>query len=67
SYRFLEGYCCMFLEKSPEYSVIFKRVNKLPKETMDDINRKVIAAASGSKTIEVILDATGLQVNGTYV
>lgn len=67
SYRFLEGYCCMFLDKSPEYSVLFKRVNKLPKETMDDINRKVIAAASGSRTIEVILDATGLQVNGTYV
>jgi transposase len=67
SYRFLEGYCCMFLDKSPEYSVLFKRVNKLSKETMDDINRKVIAAASGSRTIEVILDATGLQVNGTYV
>lgn len=67
SYRFLEGYCCMFLKKSPEYSVLFKRVNKIPRETIDDINRKLIAAASGSQTIEVILDATGLQVNGTYV
>lgn len=67
SYRFLEGYCCMFLDKRPDYSVLFKRVNKLPKETMDDINRKVIAAASGSRTLEIILDATGLQVNGTYV
>lgn len=67
SYRYLEGYACMFLDKGPNYSIIFKRVNKLPKEIMEDINRKVIAAASGKRTIDVILDATGVQVNGTYV
>jgi hypothetical protein len=66
SYRMLEGYSMLFCDRVPDYSRIQRRINKLPKELIGNLDREVIRAKTSGK-IEIIADATGLQINGRCV
>lgn len=66
SYRMLEGFAPMFTDKTPDYSRINRRINKLPVELIENMNRK-LSRAKTKGSLEIIADATGIQVNGKYV
>lgn len=66
AYRMLEGMGPMFSEKIPDYSRINRRINKLPKELIVKLNRELVRSKT-AKTIEIIADATGIQINGKCV
>jgi hypothetical protein len=66
SYRMLEGYSMLFCDRVPDYSRIQRRINKLPEELIAGLNREIVRAKT-SKTIEIIADATGMQINGRHV
>jgi len=66
-YRWLQGFSCLFLEKVPSYSQICRRIETLPDELLERLEREPIRNAVSGQTIDIILDATGVQINGKTV
>lgn len=66
SFRILEGYSSEFFGKVPDYSRIQRRINKLPLELIQKINKEVIISKTKGK-LDIIADATGMQINGRHV
>lgn len=66
SYRILEGYTSRFCPMIPDYSRIQRRISKLPKELTDKLNKEIIRSKVSEK-LDIIADATGVQINGKNV
>lgn len=67
SYRNLDGFSGLFFREAPDYSRINRRMRKLSLGVLEKINRETAKAKTEGRIIEVVLDATGVQINGKYV
>lgn len=61
-FRFIEGLSFLLFDGVPDHNTIWRRVGKV-----DPAVVKKASTAKKSSTIDVILDATGISVNGTNV
>jgi len=68
SYRVTEGLGHMFSEKVLCYTQLCRRINSMPIELIEGINRRITKTITkGKDTIDVLMDGTGVMVNSTYV
>lgn len=67
SYRFLQGFACLFLIINPNYSAIQKRVAKFDLKILNQMNINALRSLNENKIIHIIKDGTGIQINGRYV
>jgi IS5 family transposase len=67
SYRWLQGFCTFFLNEVPDYSRICRRINSLPSEVLERIHRESVKKSVKDKRVEIILDATGIRLNRSYI
>ncbi|MCK4968179.1 MAG: IS5 family transposase [Candidatus Aenigmarchaeota archaeon] len=68
SYRLIGGFGILLFSKMPCYTQICRRINKLPDELLEQLNRKITKNITKNKdTIDLIMDGTGIMVNSTYV
>lgn len=68
SYRLMEGFGYLFSDNMMSYCQLCRRINKMPIEMLESVNRKITKSVTkGKDKIDVILDGTGVMVNGTYV
>lgn len=65
-FRFLEGFAFLLFDEVPDHNTIWRRINKANPNILSNLNR-TSAARQKSGTIDIILDATGISVNGTNV
>lgn len=61
-FRFIEGFSFLLFDNVPDHNTIWRRVGKIDPKVI-----KKASTAKKSKTIDIILDATGISVNGTNV
>ncbi|MCK5334179.1 MAG: IS5 family transposase, partial [Candidatus Aenigmarchaeota archaeon] len=61
-FRFIEGFSFLLFDEVPDHNTIWRRVGKVDPDVV-----KKASTAKKSKTIDIILDATGISVNGTNV
>jgi len=66
-FRWLQGFSYLFLENVPSYSQICRRIGALPDELLERLERESVRNAVSGRTIDIILDATGVQINGKAV
>jgi len=67
SYRNLEGLGFLFFNDVPDYTRIYRRIRQLDLDVIRKINREVTKAKTKNRVVEILLDATGVQINGKYV
>ena len=65
-YRFLEGFSFILFDDVPDHNTIWRRINKTNPDILSNI-KKTSALRQKSGKIDIILDATGISVNGTNV
>ena len=51
----------------PDYSRICRRINSLPPEILNKLHKDTLRNMIGSKRVEIIFDATGIQLNNSYI
>lgn len=61
-FRYIEGFSFLLFDQVPDHNTIWRRVEKVDPEVV-----KKASTTKKSKAIDVILDATGISVNGTNV
>lgn len=66
-YRMSEGFAHLFSDKALSYSQLCRRINSMHKEKLESVNKKITKAITKGRTIDIIMDGTGIMVNGTYV
>ncbi|MFN3822049.1 MAG: IS5 family transposase [bacterium] len=66
-YRWVEGFAHLFLDNVPSYTQICRRFASLPGELLAKLEQESVCSAVRGPTIDVILDATGVQINGKSV
>jgi len=68
SYRLTEGFGELFSDNVMNYSQLCRRINKMPIEILESINRNITKSITkGKDKIDVIMDGTGVMINSTYV
>ena len=66
-FRWLQGFSNLFLKNVPCYSQIDRRIRALPVELLEKMERESVHDVVSGKTIDIIMDATGVQINGKTV
>jgi transposase len=57
----------LFFDRVPDYTRINRRIRQLSVNTIEKINREITKARTRGKSLEIIMDGTGVQINGKYV
>ncbi|MCK5334321.1 MAG: transposase [Candidatus Aenigmarchaeota archaeon] len=66
-YVMTTGIATMFLDKVMSSTQLFRRVNALPEKLFESLNRRITKSITkGKDEIDIILDGTGIMINGTF-